>query len=98
MNDSGEFQDVESNYSGKISHVPSQPAVVPSPRSMLKPRQTQAFETWNLSETSGKRFWQSTSYVRFITDTLSRNSSLYDSKCYRYDSSAGRYRATCRER
>ena len=42
--------------------------------------------------------WQSTSYVRFSTDTFSRNSSLCDSKCYRCDSSAGRYRATCRTR
>ena len=40
MNDSREFQDVESIYSGKVSHVPSQPAVVPSPRSMLSHRET----------------------------------------------------------
>ena len=33
MIDSREFQDIESNYSGNFSHVPSQPAVVPSPRS-----------------------------------------------------------------
>ena len=44
--------------------------------------------------TTGKRFWQST---RFITDTSSRNSQLHDSKCHRCDSSAGKYRATCRE-
>ena len=35
MNDSKEFQDVESVCSGKLSRVPSQPAVVPSPRGML---------------------------------------------------------------
>ena len=35
LNDSREFQDVESMCSGKLSHVPSQQAVVPSPRSML---------------------------------------------------------------
>ena len=35
MNDSGEFPEIESNYSGKCSHVPSQPAVVPSLRSVL---------------------------------------------------------------
>ena len=35
MNDSGEFQEKESNYSGKCSLFPSQPAVVLSPRSML---------------------------------------------------------------
>ena len=37
---------------------------------------------WN----TGKRFWQS------------RNSSLYESKCHRFDSSEGKYKATCRER
>ena len=35
MNDSGEFQDIEANYSGQFSHVPSPPAVIPSPQSML---------------------------------------------------------------
>ena len=35
MNDSGEFQDIDSNYSGTCSRVPSQRAVVPSPRSIL---------------------------------------------------------------
>ena len=40
MNDSREFQDVESICSGKLSHVPSQLAVVPSPRSMLSHRET----------------------------------------------------------
>ena len=32
---SGNYQDIESNYSRKISHVPSQPAVIVSPQSML---------------------------------------------------------------
>ena len=35
MNDSGEFQEVESNYSGRLSYVSSQPAVIPSSRSLL---------------------------------------------------------------
>ena len=35
MNDSWEFQEVESNHSGKLSYVPSQPAMIPSSRSML---------------------------------------------------------------
>ena len=34
MNDSKEFQDVESICNGKLSHVPSYAAVVPSPRAM----------------------------------------------------------------
>ena len=63
-----------------------------------KPRQTLA--TWCLEFvwTTRKRFWQSTHHVRFITDTLSRNFSLYDSKCYRCGSSAGKYKATWRKR
>ena len=35
MSDSGEFQEAESNYSGSLSHVSSQPAMFPSSRSML---------------------------------------------------------------
>ena len=51
MNDSREFQDFESICSGKLSHVPSQLAVVPSPRSMLSRDQSLRSDTWNLSET-----------------------------------------------
>ena len=29
MNESGEFQEVESNHSGRLSYVPSQPATLP---------------------------------------------------------------------
>ena len=35
MSDSGCFQEVESNYSGRLSHVSNQPAMIPSSRSML---------------------------------------------------------------
>ena len=56
MNDSGEFRDIESNYSGKLSHVPSQPAVVPSPRSMLSRDRRMPFDTWSLSGTQGNVF------------------------------------------
>ena len=73
MNDSTEFQDFESICSGKLSHVPRL-AVVPSPRSMSRDRILEP-ETWNSSGTHGNVFWLSTAYVRFITDTSSRNSS-----------------------
>ena len=56
MSDSGQFQDVESNYSGQISHVPSQPAVVPSPRSKLSRDRSMPLDSWNLSETQGNVF------------------------------------------
>ena len=49
LNASGEFQEVESNYSGKFSHVPSQPARISSPRSMLSCDKRLQPETWNLS-------------------------------------------------
>ena len=53
MSDSGEFQDIESNCSGQFSHVPSQPAVVPSPRSMLSRDRSMPFDTWDVPETQG---------------------------------------------
>ena len=33
--DSGDFQDVEANFSGRLSHVASQFVMIPSSRSML---------------------------------------------------------------
>ena len=35
MSDSVEFQEVESNYSGRLSYVPSQPAIILGSRSLL---------------------------------------------------------------
>ena len=49
LNDSGEFQEVESNYSEKLSYVSSQPAVIPSSRSMLSRDQRLPLDTWNTS-------------------------------------------------
>ena len=49
VNDSGEFQEVESNYSGRLSYVSSPPVMIPSSRSMLS-RDTRLFvDTWNTS-------------------------------------------------
>ena len=93
MSDSGELQDNDSKYSGIFSHVPRQPAVVPSPRPMLSGDRSMEF-VWD----TGKRFWQSTFCVRFVTDILSRNSSLYESKCHRCNPDAGEHRDICRER
>ena len=39
-----------------MSHVPSQPAVVPSPRSMLSRDRSMPLDTWNLSGTQGNVF------------------------------------------
>ena len=46
MNDSGEFQEVESNHSGRLSHVPSQPEVIPSSSSMLSRDKRLPSDTW----------------------------------------------------
>ena len=56
----------------KFSHVPSQPAVVPSPSIYAKPRRTACHLIHGICLNHRETFfWQSTSYVRFITDTLS---------------------------
>ena len=49
MNDSGEFQEVESNDSGRLSYVSSQAAIIPSFRSMLSRDQRLPSDTWNTS-------------------------------------------------
>ena len=54
MNDSGEFQEIESICRGKLSRVPSQPAVIPSPRALSSSDQSLRSDTWNLSGSQGK--------------------------------------------
>ena len=49
LNVSGEFHEVESNCSGTCSHVPSQPARIPSPRAMLGCDRRFPLDTWNRS-------------------------------------------------
>ena len=56
MNDSGEFQEVESNYSGRLSYVSSQPAMVPSSRSMLSRVKRLPLDTWSTSGLQEKVF------------------------------------------
>ena len=47
MNDSGKFQEVESNHSGRLLHVPSQPEAIPSSSSMLSRGKSVPFDAWN---------------------------------------------------
>ena len=49
MNDSKEFQDTASICSRKLSHVPSQLAMIPSSRSMLSRYKRLPLDTWNTS-------------------------------------------------
>ena len=56
MNDSREFQDVDSICSGKLSHFPSQPAIVPSLGGMLSCDPSLRLDTWNLLGSSANVF------------------------------------------
>ena len=49
LNDSGEFQEVVSNYSGRLSYVSSQPAIITSSRSILSHEKRLPLDTWNTS-------------------------------------------------
>ena len=49
MNSPGEFQDMESNYSGRLSHVSSQPEMIPSSRALLSRDKRLPLDTWNQS-------------------------------------------------
>ena len=49
MNESGDFQDVKSNCSGKLSDVSSQPVMIPSSRSLLSRDTRLPLDTWNQS-------------------------------------------------
>ena len=46
MNDSEEFQEVESNHTEKLYYVPCQPAAIPSSRSMLSRNKRLPLDTW----------------------------------------------------
>ena len=47
LTDSGAFQEVDSNPSGRWSYVPSQPAAIPSSRSTLSRDKRLPLDTWN---------------------------------------------------
>ena len=49
IHDSGDFQDVESTFSGRLSHVSSQPVMIPSSRSLLSLDKRLPLDTWNQS-------------------------------------------------
>ena len=53
MYESGDFQDVESYFCGRLSHVSGQPEVIPSSRSMLSRDKRLPLDTWNTSVLQG---------------------------------------------
>ena len=56
MNDSGEFQEVESNYSGRLSYASGQRSIIPSSRSPLSRDKRLPLDTWNASGLQEKTF------------------------------------------
>ena len=68
MNDSCEFQEAELHHSGRLSHVPSQPAPIPSSCSMLSSEKRLPLDTWNTSEPQENVFGN-----QFSTIDSSRN-------------------------
>ena len=57
MSGPGDFQEVEQNYSGRLSHVSCQPAMIPSSRSMLSRDKRWPLDTWNRSGLQENVFW-----------------------------------------
>ena len=49
MNSSGDFQVLESNYCGRLSHVSSQPEMIQSSRSLLSHDKRLPLDTWKQS-------------------------------------------------
>ena len=63
INSSGEFQDVESNFCGRLSHVSSQPEMIPSSRSLLSLDKRLPLDTWNQSGVQENVFGKHFFYV-----------------------------------
>ena len=81
LNDPREFHDVESICTGKLSHVPSQPAIVPSLGGLLSRDPSLRHDTWNLLGTSGNVFGSQ----RAVIDS---SSTLYQGMLRSLDQSA----------
>ena len=93
MNDSGQFQGVESNRSGRVSYVSSQPTVIPSSRSMLSRAKRLPLDTWNTSGLQENVFGNQFLYVWLTPrSSLSRNSALRTTKRTRISSTSYRDR------
>ena len=49
VNSSGEFQDIETKYCGRLSHVSCQPEMIPSCRALLSRDKSLPLDTWDQS-------------------------------------------------
>ena len=82
LNDSGEFQEEESNFCGKFSHVSSQQARIPSPRSMQSCHKRLPPDTWNRSGSKANVFANPLSTLE-SSQTPYRGTLICDNKCSR---------------
>ena len=73
MNSSGEFQDIESMCSGRLSHVSIQLEIIPSSRALLSRDKRLPLDTWESIRSTVKRFWKSIFYVWFTSRFSSKN-------------------------
>ena len=67
MNGSGEIRDIEWNYSGRLSHVSSQPEMIPMSRALLSRDTRLPLDTWNQSGVRENAFGKKTFYVWFTS-------------------------------
>ena len=75
MSDFEDYQDVESNSSGRLSHVSSQPEMIPSSRSLLSRDKRLPFDTWNQSGVQENVFGNQFSTIDSPRDFAQRSSS-----------------------
>ena len=75
MNSCGEFQDIEANYSGRLSQVSRQPEMLPSSRSLLSRDERLPLDTWNQSGVQEKVFGNRFSTFDSTRDVPQRISS-----------------------
>ena len=92
------LQGAESSCSGKFSHYPSPPCSCSKSLLYAKLWPKSAIWYMELAWYIGNRFWRSTCSDRFVIDTLSRNASLLESKCYRWEPGTTKYREICRQK
>ena len=95
LNDSGEFQEVQSNHSERLSFVPSHPAAIASSRSMLSRDKRLPLDTWSMSGPQENVFLV-INFLRLIRPKIIiKEFIILRHRCYRIGSSAYWYRNFC---
>ena len=79
LNDSGDFQEVDSNHSGRLSYVPSQPAAIPSSRSFLS-RYKRLLLTHRGIRLFHRKTFSVFFWIWFVPKSSSGNSPLCDTR------------------